>query len=151
MQGERVCVRTLSAWREASVVRRIHLFTGEQRMNTNGVFSRKEDCWETPQWLFDELNEKYHFDLDVCATPKNAKCERFFTQEQDGLAQEWTGNVWCNPPYGRQIGKWVKKAYESKAHIVVMLLPARTDTGWFHDYCLQGGYKCPSFVDGYGL
>ena len=99
----------------------------------------KTNDWETPQWLFDQLNEKYHFDLDACATADNAKCERYFSPEQDGLAQEWTGRVWCNPPYGKQIWKWVKKAAECSADIVVMLIPARTDTKWFHDYCVPYG------------
>jgi phage N-6-adenine-methyltransferase len=108
-------------------------------MNTNGVFSHNTDLWATPQWLFDELDAKYHFTVDVCATPDNAKCAKYYTEAQDGLAQEWTGNVWCNPPYGRQIAKWVKKASECAADVVVMLLPARTDTAWFHDYCLRGG------------
>lgn len=76
---------------------------------------------------------------DVCATPENAKCAEYYTKEQDGLAQEWSGRVWCNPPYGRQVGKWVRKAAECAADVVVMLLPARTDTAWFHDYCLRGG------------
>ena len=70
---------------------------------------------------------------DVCATTDNAKCKEFYSPEQDGLAQEWTGVCWCNPPYGREIGKWVRKAAESSC-TVVMLLPARTDTKWFHDY-----------------
>lgn len=100
------------------------------------MFSSKTDLWETPQELFDELNLEFRFQTDVCALPENAKCEVFYTPEQDGLAQEWTGVCWCNPPYGRQIGKWVKKAAESDA-TVVMLLPARTDTKWFHDYILQ--------------
>ena len=103
------------------------------------MFSSKTDLWETPQWLFDKYNQEYQFTLDACAIPENAKCPRFFSPEQDGLSQEWTGRVWCNPPYGRQIGKWVQKAYESKAEVVVMLLPARTDTSWFHDLCLRGG------------
>ena len=107
-------------------------------MITSGMMSSKTDCWETPQWLFDKYNAIYHFDLDACATADNAKCERFFSPEQDGLAQEWTGAVWCNPPYGRQIGKWVRKAHDSNAAVVVMLLPARTDTAWFHDFCLRG-------------
>lgn len=85
--------------------------------------------------FFDELNLEFCFQTDVCALPENAKCESFYTPEQDGLSQEWTGVCWCNPPYGRQIGKWVKKAAESNA-TVVMLLPARTDTKWFHDYIL---------------
>ena len=100
------------------------------------MFSSKTDLWETPKELFDELNLEFGFQTDVCALPENAKCEVFYTPEQDGLAQEWTGVCWCNPPYGRQIGKWVKKAAESDA-TVVMLLPARTDTKWFHDYILQ--------------
>ena len=99
------------------------------------MFSSKTDLWETPQELFDELNREFRFQTDVCALTEYAKCEVFYTPEQDGLAQEWTGVCWCNPPYGRQIGKWVKKAAESDA-TVVMLLPARTDTKWFHDYIL---------------
>lgn len=102
-------------------------------MNTEVMFSSKTDKWETPQWFFDQLNEEFHFETDVCATPENAKCKRYFTPEMDGLKQEWTGVCWCNPPYGRQIGKWVKKASESDA-TVVMLIHARTDTAWFHDY-----------------
>lgn len=99
------------------------------------MFSSKSDLWETPQAFFDELNLEFGFQTNVCALPENAKCEAFYTPEQDGLSQEWTGVCWCNPPYGRQIGKWVKKAAESDA-TVVMLLPARTDTKWFHDYIL---------------
>lgn len=97
------------------------------------LFSSKSVVWETPQDLFDKLNAEFHFDLDVCALPENAKCKRFFTPEMDGLKQEWTGVCWCNPPYGRQIGKWVEKGAKSFA-TVVMLLPARTDTKWFHEY-----------------
>jgi len=107
-------------------------------MNKELMFSSKTDLWSTPQDLFNKYNEKYHFETDVCALPENAKCEKFFTPEIDGLKQEWTGVCWCNLPYGRQIGEWVEKACKSYA-IVVMLLPARTDTKWFHDYCLQYG------------
>lgn len=96
-------------------------------------FSSKTDQWATPQDFFDKLDAEFHFETDVCATAENAKCERYFTPEMDGLKQEWTGVCWCNPPYGRQIGKWVKKAAESNA-TVVMLIHARTDTAWFHDY-----------------
>ena len=98
-------------------------------------YSSKTDLWSTPQSFFDDLNKEFHFDTDVCALPENAKCERFFSPEQDGLKQDWTGVCWCNPPYGRQIGKWVEKAAKSDA-TVVMLLPARTDTKWFHDWIL---------------
>lgn len=107
-------------------------------MNTDVMFSSKTDLWATPQDLFDKYDAIYQFETDVCALPENAKCKRFFTPEMDGLKQEWTGICWCNPPYGRQIGKWVEKACKSFA-TVVMLLPARTDTKWFHDYCLPYG------------
>ena len=105
-------------------------------MNTELMFSSASDLWETPQDLFDSLDAQYHFTLDVCALPENAKCARYFTPEIDGLKQPWNGVCWCNPPYGRQIGKWVKKAVEAARNgaTVVMLLPARTDTQWFHDY-----------------
>lgn len=98
-----------------------------------GLFSSNTDLWETPQDFFEDLNREFGFDLDACAVADNAKCERYFSPEQDGLKQEWSGTVWCNPPYGRQIGKWVEKAHKSDC-TVVMLIPARTDAGWFHDY-----------------
>ena len=103
-------------------------------------FSSETDLWSTPQDFFDKLNEKYHFTLDVCATPANAKCERFFTQAENGLNQIWDGIVWMNPPYGRQIGLWMRKAYESalQGATVVCLVPARTDTAWWHDYAVKG-------------
>lgn len=97
------------------------------------MFSSKTDLWETPQAFFDALNEEFHFTLDVCAIPENAKCPDYYTPEQDGLSQPWHGVCWCNPPYGRKVGKWVEKAATCGA-TVVMLLPARTDTKWFHDY-----------------
>lgn len=105
-------------------------------MNTEVMFSSKSDMWETPQDFFDKLNEEFDFNVDVCAIPENAKCEKFFSPEIDGLKQEWTGVCWCNPPYGREIGKWVEKAYiaSTLGATVVMLLPARTDTKWFHEY-----------------
>lgn len=106
-------------------------------MNAAAMFSAQTDLWETPQAFFDALDAEFHFALDVCATPENAKCKRFYTKQQDGLAQEWLGVCWMNPPYGREIGEWVKKAHESANSgmaTVVCLLPARTDTRWFHDY-----------------
>lgn len=106
-----------------------------------GLFTSNTDQWETPQWLFDQLNEQYHFTLDVCALPENAKCERFYTPKMDGLKQNWVGEVcWLNPPYGREIGKWIQKAYEESQNgaMVVCLIPSRTDTKWFQDYCLKG-------------
>ena len=90
--------------------------------------------WNTPKWLFEKLNKEFHFDLDPCCTHENALCKNHFTKEEDGLRQNWGGQtVYCNPPYGREIADWVKKAAESNA-LVVMLLPARTDTKWFHEY-----------------
>lgn len=106
----------------------------------NLMFSSATDEWETPQAFFDQLHAEFSFTLDACATPDNAKCGRFFTREQDALAQEWAGTVWMNPPYGRGIGQWVRKAYEAAqgGATVVCLLPARTDTRWWHDYCTKG-------------
>ena len=106
-------------------------------MNNGLMFSSKTDLWATPQDFFDKLNDEFHFDIDVCANETNHKCDTYYTKEQNGLAQEWKGICWCNPPYGREIGKWVEKAYRSAMTgdaLVVMLLPARTDTRWFHDY-----------------
>lgn len=104
-------------------------------MTNNALFSSATDMWETPKDLFDNLDEEFGFQTDVCAVKQNAKCQRFYTPEQDGLKQIWTGVCWCNPPYGRGIEKWMKKAYESNA-TVVCLVPARTDTRWFHDFVL---------------
>lgn len=102
------------------------------------MFSSANEVWETPQDFFDRLDGEFHFDLDPCATEENHKCERFFTKEQDGLKQNWGGqNVFCNPPYGRGLKQWVKKCYEESQKpdtLVVMLIPARTDTSFFHDY-----------------
>ena len=105
-------------------------------MNNDVMFSSKTDLWETPQEFFDELDQEFHFDLDVCALPENAKCSRYYNPEQNGLSQPWEGICWCNPPYGREIGKWVQKGFFSSISgaTVVMLLPARTDTKWFHEY-----------------
>lgn len=107
----------------------------------NVHFSSATDDWATPQHLFDDWNSVYKFDVDVCASPTNAKVAKYFTKEQDGLAQDW-GNqrCWMNPPYGREIGKWMKKAYESSKQgaTVVCLVPARTDTAWWHDYAAKG-------------
>jgi site-specific DNA-methyltransferase (adenine-specific) len=102
------------------------------------MFSSKTDMWSTPQDFYDMLNNEFNFDLDPCATKENAKCDKYFTLEDDGLSQDWGGhNVFCNPPYGRAIKDWVKKAYnESKKDntLIVMLIPARTDTKYFHEY-----------------
>lgn len=104
-------------------------------MINKALFSSTTDMWETPKDLFDKLDEEFKFQTDVCAIKQNAKCKRFYTPEQNGLKQIWTGVCWCNPHYGRGIEKWMKKAYESSA-TVVCLVPARTDTKWFHDFVL---------------
>ena len=101
------------------------------------LYSSRSDLWSTPQDFFDKLNDEFHFDLDACAIPENAKCERFYSPEQDGLSQPWTGNVWCNPPYGKDISKWIAKAQneiKQNANVIVLLVHARTDTRWFHEY-----------------
>lgn len=105
-------------------------------MNSAVFYSSKTDMWATPQDFFDALDAEFHFTLDACAVKENAKCAAYYTPEQNGLDQPWTGQVWCNPPYGRNVGQWVKKAHDtaSGGGFVVMLLPARTDTRWFHDY-----------------
>lgn len=105
-------------------------------MNSAVFYSSKTDMWATPQDFFDALDAEFHFTLDACAVKENAKCAAYYTPEQNGLVQPWTGQVWCNPPYGRNVGQWVKKAHDtaSGGGFVVMLLPARTDTRWFHDY-----------------
>ena len=109
-------------------------------LNTKVLYSSKEEKWATPQDFFDKLNDEFHFTLDAAASPDNAKCANYFTEEQDGLAQSWEGHtVWCNPPYCRKTGLWVKKAWEEHQRTgctVVMLLPSRTDVRWFHDYIL---------------
>lgn len=111
-------------------------------MMNEGMYSSNTDEWGTPQKLFDELNERFEFDVDVCANAENAKCRRYFSKEEDGLKQDWTQfkTCWMNPPYGRQIGSWIEKAYETSLYgtTVVCLLPSRTDTRWFHDYCVKG-------------
>ena len=107
-------------------------------MINEAMFTSKTNEWATPQAFFDELDKEFNFTLDPCATPQNAKCARYFTKEIDGLSQSWRGEiVFCNPPYGRDLSKWVAKAYTetlSGATLVVMLIPARTDTSYFHDY-----------------
>jgi len=97
--------------------------------------------WYTPKDFFESLEKKFgKFDLDPCATPESALCENYFTKETNGLIHDWFGRVYMNPPFGREIKLWVEKAYKESLRgvEVVCLLPARTDTKWFHDYCLKG-------------
>lgn len=105
-------------------------------MITSGLMSSATDEWATPQGLFDRLNAEFGFTLDVCANESNHKVSRYFDKDADGLAQDWTGEVcWMNPPYGREIPKWVAKARATaeRGGVVVGLLPARTDTRWWAD------------------
>lgn len=106
---------------------------------TTGLFSSRTEEWETPQYVFDTLNNEFHFTLDVCATHENTKCKRFFTKEENGLAMSWSGSVFMNPPYGREIYKWMQKAYSQIqfANHIVCLVPARTDTRWWHDWAMK--------------
>lgn len=102
------------------------------------LFTSDKDDWETPKDFFDTLNIEFNFDLDPCCTAATAKCKSFFTKEDDGLTKNWFGNVYMNPPYGRQIVNWVRKAKteSEKGCTVVCLVPARTDTKWWHEYCM---------------
>lgn len=104
-------------------------------------YSSKTDNWATPQSFFDRLNAEFNFTLDPCADRDNAKCSRYYTVDDDGLAQDWAGEcVFMNPPYGRVIGDWVRKAYEEAQNdntVVVALIPARTDTKYWHEYVMK--------------
>ena len=100
-------------------------------------YSSETNEWSTPQDFYDKLDKEFNFNLDPCSTKENAKCDKFFTINDDGLAQSWTGhNVFMNPPYGREIKFWIEKAYKEslKGTVVVCLIPARTDTQYWHDY-----------------
>ena len=116
-------------------------------MNTEVMFSSASDDWETPQAFFDDLNAEFNFTFDVCASDKNHKTEEYYPEDVDGLTQKWLGTCWMNPPYGRTIGLWMKKAYESSLQgaTVVCLIPSRTDTKWWHDYAVKGEIR---FVKG---
>lgn len=107
-------------------------------MNTEVMFSSVSNEWETPQDFYEDLDKEFHFTLDPCCQEYNHKCKKYYTSDMDGFNKSWKGEVvFCNPPYGREIGKWVKKCYEESKKentIVVMLIPSRTDTRWFHDY-----------------
>lgn len=105
-------------------------------INTSLHFSSETDLWSTPQDFYCALHEEFGFNTDVCATADNTKCTHYFTKEEDGLSKEWHGVCWMNPPYAREIGKWVKKASEAaqEGATVVCLVPSRTDTRWWHEY-----------------
>jgi site-specific DNA-methyltransferase (adenine-specific) len=102
------------------------------------MFSFANDVWATPQEFFDALDREFCFTLDACALPENAKCKRYFTPQTGGLVQDWQEHtVLCNPPYGRKITAWVEKCYRESCKPgtkVVLLIPARTDTSYFHRF-----------------
>ena len=107
-------------------------------MNTSLMFSSDKMDWTTPIELFKELDKEFHFTLAPCSTHENALCEKHYTIDEDGLKQDWGGEtVYCNPPYGREVKHWVKKCYEESLKdntTIVLLIFARTDTKYFHDY-----------------
>lgn len=110
-------------------------------MNNEVMFSSKTDNWSTPQQVFDELNEEFHFNLDPCADSQNHKCDKFYTKEDNGLLQDWGGaRFFCNPPYGKEMYKWVEKCHQEGCKentLVCLLIPARTDTKYFHDFIIH--------------
>ena len=108
--------------------------------NLEVMFSSNDMTWTTPLELFNKLNNEFHFTLDVCATHYSFKCKKYFTPEEDGLIQDWSNDIcWMFPPYGKDITLWMKKAYEEslRGAIVVALIPSRTDTKYWHDYCMN--------------
>lgn len=105
-----------------------------------GMFTSSADDWTTPDDFYQLLDSEFGFTLDPCCYAETAKCARYFTKEDDGLRQDWTGSVFMNPPYGREIGAWVRKAYEAAqttADVVVCLIPSRTCSQWWHRYCMR--------------
>lgn len=129
----------------------------------NNKFDSNKQDWETPLELFETLNNEFNFTLDAAASIENKKCDKFFDKETNGLIQNWTNEtVWLNPPYGDsgyKLSDWIKKAVMEMANgaTTVLLIPARTNTNWFHDYCLKYGEVRfirgrPKFVNAkYGL
>jgi len=115
------------------------------------AFASDREDWETPRDLFDRLDAFWHFDLDAAANDQNHLCTEYFTKDTDGLAHSWSGRrVWLNPPYGRRMAEWMRKAYEETRDgrtLVVALVPARTDTRWFHDY-IEGHAAEIRFIKG---
>lgn len=109
-------------------------------MNNKVMFSSNDMTYATPQELFERLNQEFHFTLDPCCVKETAKCEKYYTPKEDGLIQDWSNDiVFMNPPYGRHIKHWLEKAYEEslKGSVVVCLIPSRTDTLYWHEYCMK--------------
>ena len=114
----------------------------------NNRFASNNQEYATPWNLFNKLNKEFNFTLDVCAHESNHKCERYYNEQQNSLIQDWSGEVcWMNPPY-KTMKEWIKKAYEESRKdntTVVCLIPARTNTKWWHQYCMQGEIR---FIEG---
>lgn len=121
-------------------------------MINSGLMTSKSQEWCTPLKLFRRLHKEFKFTLDPASTHENALCKKHYTKEENGLDQTWEGEtVFCNPPYGREIAQWVQKAYEETRKgkaVVVMLIPARTDTSYWHDYILNGKASEIRFIRG---
>src|SRR3990167_8607441 len=110
-------------------------------MKNQAMFTSNSIEWYTPQDFFDKLNTEFQFTLDVCANEISKKCSRYFDKQTDGLAQDWTGDIcYMNPPYGKEIYRWMEKAYRSSlgGATVVCLVPSRTDPRWWHDFSMKG-------------
>lgn len=125
--------------------------TGLMKGRGKALFTGKYQEYITPKWLYEKYNDIYHFTLDPCTNENNPLgAPKFYTEKDDGLKQSWDGErVYCNPPYhSKNIIKWIVKAHNSKADVVVMLLPSRTDTKWFHDYVWQQPNVDVEFVRG---
>lgn len=110
------------------------------------LFTSEKDDWTTPDDLFHTLNSEFEFNLDPCADDENHKCDTYFTKKENGLLQDWAGyHVFCNPPYGKEVAKWVGKAHDEVLHgnciLAVMLLASRTDTKYFHQYIINDAYE----------
>lgn len=106
---------------------------------TKGMYSSESSEWETPKNLFDHYDSIFQFQLDVCASKNNKKVRQYISKNVDGLSCAWQHVNWMNPPYGREIGKWIKKAFDESllGNTTVCLLPARTDTKWWQDYVMK--------------
>ena len=104
-------------------------------------FESAKTDWETPDDVFIPLDKEFGFSLDVAASAQNTKCSSFLSEEDNALEKQWSGTCWCNPPYGRDLQKWVRKAViETWNHVTtVMFIPARTNTKWWHEFCIPFG------------
>lgn len=120
-------------------------------MNNDLMFSSDKMDWGTPRDLYESLDKEFNFSYDLCALPYNTKCTFYFSPDQDSMKQDWhkiDGYCWLNPPYGRDIIKWIKKAYEESliGAKIVILIPSRTDTKYWHKYCMKSSHI--RFIEG---